>query len=410
MTSRKLAQSRPGASNPARVGEVFRVALLLGLTSFGGPIAHIGHFHREYVVHRRWVSEATYLDLVALCQFLPGPASSQVGIGIGLLRAGYGGALAAWLGFTLPSAIALTAFALLTTGVDVAGVGWVHGLKLAAVAIVAVAVVSMWRSLAPDWTRRAMAAVSAAVMLLLQTAALQLAVIAAGAVVGWWLLSRLPTPDRDETPSPVGRRGGVAALIVFGVLLMGLPLASLTTGVEWVAILESFYRAGALVFGGGHVVLPLLSESVVTPGWVTEDVFIAGYGAAQAVPGPLFTFAAFLGTSLEPQPNGIPGAVVTLGAIFLPSFLLVIGAFPFWDRLRRSPAFRGALAGTNAAVIGLLVAALYDPVWTSAITSPLDVLLVATAFGGLLIGNAAPWLVVALLAIAAQIGQAAGLV
>ena len=401
-------RSRSPVTGAGQVLEVFRVALMLGLTSFGGPIAHLGYFHREYVARRRWLSEATYLDLVALCQFLPGPASSQVGIGIGLARAGWGGALAAWVGFTLPSAVALTAFAMLTTEVDLAAAGWIQGLKLAAVAIVAVAVVSMWRSLAPDWPRRALAVAAAAAMLLLQTAALQIAVIATGGLLGWWLLDRVPAPDRQEAPSPVGRRAGAVALALFVALLICLPLAVAATGSQAIAIVESFYRAGALVFGGGHVVLPLLSESVVTPGWVSEEAFLAGYGAAQAVPGPLFTFAAYLGVSLQPEPNGIAGAAVALAAIFLPSFLLVIGAFPFWDRLRRSAAFRGALAGTNAAVIGLLIAALYDPVWTSAVTGPVDVLLVALAFAALVVVNAPPWLVVAGLAVAAQLLQLFG--
>ncbi|HVM25047.1 MAG TPA: chromate efflux transporter [Candidatus Limnocylindrales bacterium] len=401
-------RSRSPVTGAGQVLEVFRVALMLGLTSFGGPIAHLGYFHREYVARRRWLSEATYLDLVALCQFLPGPASSQVGIGIGLLRAGWGGALAAWVGFTLPSAVALTAFAMLTTEVDLAAAGWIQGLKLAAVAIVAVAVVSMWRSLAPDWPRRVLAVAAAAAMLLLQTAALQIAVIATGGLLGWWLLDRVPAPDRQEAPSPVGRRAGAVALALFVALLICLPLAVAATGSQAIAIVESFYRAGALVFGGGHVVLPLLSESVVTPGWVSEEAFLAGYGAAQAVPGPLFTFAAYLGVSLQPEPNGIAGAAVALAAIFLPSFLLVIGAFPFWDRLRRSAAFRGALAGTNAAVIGLLIAALYDPVWTSAVTGPVDVLLVALAFAALVVVNAPPWLVVAGLAVAAQLLQLFG--
>ena len=401
-------RSRSPVTGAGQVLEVFRVALMLGLTSFGGPIAHLGYFHREYVARRRWLSEATYLDLVALCQFLPGPASSQVGIGIGLLRAGWGGALAAWVGFTLPSAVALTAFAMLTTEVDLAAAGWIQGLKLAAVAIVAVAVVSMWRSLAPDWPRRVLAVAAAAAMLLLQTAALQIAVIATGGLLGWWLLDRVPAPDRQEAPSPVGRRAGAVALALFVALLICLPLAVAATGSQAIAIVESFYRAGALVFGGGHVVLPLLSESVVTPGWVSEEAFLAGYGAAQAMPGPLFTFAAYLGVSLQPEPNGIAGAAVALAAIFLPSFLLVIGAFPFWDRLRRSAAFRGALAGTNAAVIGLLIAALYDPVWTSAVTGPVDVLLVALAFAALVVVNAPPWLVVAGLAVAAQLLQLFG--
>ena len=381
------------------------MALLLGLTSFGGPIAHLGYFHREYVTRRSWLSEATYLDLVALCQFLPGPASSQIGIGVGLLRAGWSGALAAWLGFTLPSAIALTAFALLTANLDVASAGWVHGLKLAAVAIVAAAVLSMWRSLAPDRPRKTIALLAAAAILVVESAGLQIGVIAAGGLLGWRLLARLPDSPTHEAPLPISRRAGITALAAFAVLLVGLPLATALTQAEWLAVTDSFYRAGALVFGGGHVVLPLLDESVVGPGWVGEEQFLAGYGAAQAVPGPLFTFAAFLGASLRPEPNGVPGAAVALGAIFLPSFLLVVGALPFWDRLRRSAAFRGALAGTNAAVIGLLLAALYEPVWTSAVAAPVDVALVVIAFGALVVWNVAPWLVVAALAATAQLVQ-----
>ena len=402
----------PASSSEARgsVWEVFGAALVLGLTSFGGPIAHLGYFQREYVARRRWLSDSTYADLVALAQFLPGPASSQVGIGIGLLRAGYRGAVAAWLGFTMPSAIVLTAFAYVAASVDVASAGWVHGLKLAAVAVVAAAVLSMWRSLSPDMARTALALAAAATILLVGGATFQLVVIVFGGLIGWRFLRGVPAPTADEAPSPVSRRAGVAALVVFFALLVGLPVAVALTRLDWVAVVESFYRAGSLVFGGGHVVLPLLSESVVTPGWVTSDQFLAGYGAAQAVPGPLFTFAAFLGASLQVEPNGVPGAVVATLAIFLPSALLVIGAFPFWHGLRRSQSFRAALAGTNAAVVGLLLAALYDPVWTSSVTNLVDVALVVLALVALAVWNAAPWLVVLLLAIGAQLAQSAGVV
>jgi chromate transporter len=398
---------RPGGEgrDAGSIGEVFRVALVLGLTSFGGPIAHLGYFQREYVERRRWLSDATFADLVALTQFLPGPASSQVGIGVGMLRAGWGGALAGWLGFTLPSAALLTAFALLAATVDLADAGWVHGLKLAAVAIVAAAVLSMWRSLAPDWPRRLLAVTAAAVVLLAGSALVQVAVIAAGALVGWWLLSGVASVPAEGAASPVSTRAGLVALGLFGALLVGLPLLEAFTGLTWVAVVEAFYRAGALVFGGGHIVLPLLEESVVAPGWVSQDTFLAGYGAAQAVPGPLFTFSAFLGASLEPSPNGVVGAVVGLVAIFLPGALLVIGVFSFWDRLRRSPAFRGALAGTNAGVIGLLLAALVDPVWTSSVASPQDVGLAIVAFGMLVLVRTPPWAVVAALALAGQVNQ-----
>jgi chromate transporter len=399
-----VARQRDGS-----VGEVFRVALRLGLTSFGGPIAHLGYFRREYVERHRWLSDATYADLVALSQFLPGPASSQVGIGVGLLRAGYGGAVAAWLAFTLPSAALLTAFAFLAGGVDVADAGWIHGLKLAAVAIVALAVLSMWRNLAPDLPRGLLALVAAAVILAIHSPFAQVAVIAGGGSIGWAFL-RVPAPVAiEESPSPVGRRAAGLALALFVGLLAGLPIAAAFTGLTGLAVVESFYRAGSLVFGGGHVVLPLLNEAVVGPGWVDPDQFLAGYGAAQAIPGPLFTFAAFLGASLRPEPNGLAGAAIAVGAIFLPSFLLVIGVFPFWHRLRASPTFRNALAGTNAAVVGLLLAALYDPVATSAVTSLVDVALVVVALGVLVLREAPPWLVVAALAAAAQLTAAAGL-
>jgi chromate transporter len=389
--------------------EIFRVALLLGLTSFGGPIAHLGYFHREYVERRRWLSEAAYLELVALSQLLPGPASSQVGIGIGLLRGGWVGAVAAWLGFTLPSAVLLTVFALATAGLDLAAMGWVHGLKLAAVAIVAAAILAMWRALAPDWPRRILALASAAALLLLSTAAMQIAVIVVGGLVGWWLLRGLSAPELEDAPSPVSGRLGLGLLVTFVALLAALPVVAAVTADPAIAVVESFYRAGALVFGGGHVVLPLLSEAVVAPGWVDRDTFLAGYGAAQAVPGPLFAVAAHLGASLEPQPNGVGGAAVATLAIFLPSFLLVGAALPLWERLRRSPAIRGALAGTNAAVIGLLLAALVNPLWTSTIAHPADIGLVAAAFGVLVVLKAPPWAVVLGLAAAGQVMAFLGL-
>lgn len=391
--------------------EVLRVALGLGLTSFGGPIAHLGYFHREYVERRQWLTDAAYADLVALGQLLPGPASSQVGMGVGFLRAGWRGALAAWAGFTIPSAVALTAFGLVATDIDLASAGWIHGLKLAAMAIVAAAVVAMWRSLAPDWPRRLIAAGAAAAMLLSPTAALQVAVIAAGALLGWAVLRGNRREAKAETAPASGRRAATIALATFAALLVGLPLLARATGLEWLSVVDAFYRAGALVFGGGHVVLPLLSESVVEPGWVSPDSFLAGYGAAQAVPGPLFTFAAFLGASLGPQPNGVAGAAVALVAIFLPSLLLVLGVLPFWARLRTMPALAGALAGAGAAVIGLLLAAFYDPVWTGAVTGPLDVLVAAAAFVALSLARTPPYVVVVLMAAAGEVlARASGLV
>jgi chromate transporter len=398
----------PTPSAARRIGTVFVVALQLGLTSFGGPIAHLGYFHREYVERRRWLTERAYLDLVALCQVLPGPASSQVGIAIGLLRAGPAGALAAWAGFTLPSAVLLTAFALLTTDVDLAGAGWVHGLKLAAIAIVAIAIGSMWRSLAPDAPRRVIVVVAAAIMLLLPGAALQVVVIAAGALAGWLLLRGSPDNEGEVTaPSPVGRRAGIAALVAFFTLLLGLPVLHAVTGSEMIALLESLYRAGALVFGGGHVVLPLLNEAVVAPSWVGEEQFLAGYGAAQAVPGPLFTIGAYVGAVAEIGPGGLTGAAIGLVAIFVPSFLLVVAAMPFWIELRRSDAFRAAMAGTGAAVIGLLVAALWDPLWTGTVRSWIDVALASGALGALLV-RTPPLIVVGSLALTAQALRWAG--
>jgi chromate transporter len=383
-------------------GEVLRVALRLGLTSFGGPIAHIGYFRREYVERRRWLDDAAFGDLVALCQLLPGPASSQLGIAIGTRRAGVAGGLAAWLGFTLPSAIALLLFGLLTTSIDLADAGWVRGLKLAAVAVVAQAVLLMARSLTPDWPRRIVALVAAAVALVWASPISQVAVIAGGAVVGRALLAAPPSGSGEHAPSPIPARVGIACLAAFAVLLGALPLLSAFDG-QVVALIDAFYRAGSLVFGGGHVVLPLLHASVVDPGWVTEDQFLAGYGAAQVVPGPLFTIAAYLGAVAGPSPNGILGASIALGAIFLPSFLLVFGTLPFWDRLRGAGGFRRAVTGTNAAVVGILLAALYTPIWTSAVRTPVDVGVAGAAFGLLLAGRVPPVAVVGLCALAGQV-------
>ena len=382
--------------------EVFAVALRLGLTSFGGPIAHLGYFRREYVTRRGWLDETSYGDLVALMQLLPGPSSSQLGIAIGTRRAGMRGGLAAWLGFTLPSAIALTVFGLLTSSTDLSTAGWVHGLKLAAVAVVAQAVWAMSRTLTPDWPRRGVAAVGAAVALAWTTPFAQVAIIVGGALVGRLILARPVMPVVGPEPSPISRRVGVVSLVLFVGFLLGLPLLRASGG-QPIALFDSFYRSGALVFGGGHVVLPLLHATVVDPGWVSDDRFLAGYGAAQAVPGPLFTFAAYLGAVSGPAPNGVSGATIALVAIFLPSFLLVFGALPFWDALRRSVGVRRALTGTNAAVVGILLAALYTPVWTSAIGAPVDVAIAAVALAMLLTGRVPPIAVVGLCALAGQV-------
>jgi len=380
--------------------EVLRVSLRLGLTSFGGPVAHLGYFRNEYVVRRRWLDEAAYADLVALCQFLPGPASSQVGIAIGQLRAGFAGALAAWAGFTLPSAVALVLFAY---GVDTfggaLGSGWVHGLKVVAVAVVAQAVLGMMRSLAPDRERASLTAAAAVIVLAVPSAAGQIGAIVLGAIVGLFLPKPDAAPEHAALPLTVRARTGAALLIAFFVLLLGMPVLSGVTGSHAVRVFEAFYRAGSLVFGGGHVVLPLLQASVVPPGWVGNDAFLAGYGAAQAVPGPLFTFSAYLGAVMGPPPNGVAGAALCLVAIFLPSFLLVLGMLPFWDRLRRRARVQAALRGVNAAVVGLLLAALYNPVWTAGIQGPYDFALAEVAFLLLFMWQAPPLIVVVLSAL-----------
>lgn len=388
------------ASGRGSVWEVFSAFLRLGLTSFGGPIAHLGYFHDDFVVRRRWLDEKTYADLVALCQFLPGPASSQVGIAIGLSRAGYAGALAAWIGFTMPSAIALVLFAYgLTALGDALGSGWLHGLKVAAVAVVAQAVLSMMRSLAPDRQRATLAVLAAVLVLAVPGAFGQIAAIVIGGIIGVTLLRSGAPENHISLPHPVSRTAGILALAVFFALLLGLPLLAAAFPNQTIALFEAFYRAGSLVFGGGHVVLPLLQAAVVPPGWVTDGAFLAGYGAAQAVPGPLFTFAAYLGAVMGPQPNGWLGAALCLVAVFVPSFLLVIGALPFWEDFRRHASAQAALRGVNAAVVGLLLAALYHPVWTAGITGAGDFALAAAAFLLLFMWKTPPWLVVALCAI-----------
>ena len=382
------------------LGEVFAVFLRLGLTSFGGPVAHLGYFHEEFVVRRGWLDEKSYVDLVALCQFLPGPASSQVGIAVGLSRAGYPGALAAWLGFTLPSAVAMVLFAYGVSVVgDAAGSGWLHGLKVAAVAVVAQAVLGMARALAPDRERATLAVAAAAIVLAFPSAAGQIGAILLGAIAGITLLRGDATTGHASLPLAVSRSVAAGALVVFFVLLIGLPLASSVVQSQSLALFDAFYRAGSLVFGGGHVVLPLLQAEVVPRGWVSNDAFLAGYGAAQAVPGPLFTFAAYLGAVMGPPPNGWVGALLCLVAVFLPSFLLVIGALPFWEDLRSRPAAQAALKGVNAAVVGLLLAALYHPVWTAGITRAADFALAAAAFLLLFMWKTPPWLVVILCAV-----------
>jgi chromate transporter len=397
-----MAQTEPADTDVPRgtPAEVFRAFLRLGLTSFGGPIAHLGYFHDDLVVRRRWLDEKVYADLVALCQFLPGPASSKIGIAAGLSRAGYAGALAAWAGFTLPSAIALVLFAYGVSALgNAAGSGWLHGLKVAAVAVVAQAVLSMMRALAPDRERATLAVVAAALVLAVPSSLGQVGAILLGGLAGVTVL-RIEAPgDHATMPHAVTRTAAVAAIILFFAILLGLPLWLAVYPSHSIQVFEAFYRAGSLVFGGGHVVLPLLQASVVPPGWVSNDAFLAGYGAAQAVPGPLFTFSAYLGAVMGPRPNGLAGAALCLVAMFLPSFLLVIGPLPFWDALRRQSWARSALRGVNAAVVGLLLAALYNPVWTAGVTSAGDFALAIFAFLLLFMWKTPPWLVVAICAL-----------
>ena len=382
---------------------VFLAFLRLGLTSFGGPVAHLGYFRAEFVARRHWLDEAQYADIVALSQMLPGPASSKVGIMIGVLRAGLPGALAAWFGFTMPSALALIAFGYGVSALgDLAGAAWLHGLKIVAVAVVAQAVWGMARTLCPDRERLAIAGAATVLVLAAPSTLGQVGAIVLGGLIGWRLLPG-ETIALNPLPVRLARGWSIAAIVLFFALLVVLPLAAASTGDHLVALVDAFYRSGALVFGGGHVVLPLLQAATVQPGWVGNDAFLAGYGAAQAVPGPLFTFSAYLGTVMGPPPHGWTGGLLCLAAIFLPAFFLAIGPLPFWNWLRTHPAMRSVLKGVNAAVVGLLLAALYKPVWTSAIHGAADFATAVVAV--LLLGpwKVPPWLVVIGGAVAAAI-------
>jgi chromate transporter len=398
--SRECDPDARGGRLSSGVGQVFSAFLKLGLTSFGGPVAHLGYFRNEFVERRKWFDERAYADLVALCQFLPGPASSQVGIAIGLLRAGYPGALAAWTAFTLPSAIALVAFGYgLSSLGDALGSGWLHGLKVAAVAVVALAILGMARTLAPDRSRATVAVAAALITFSLPSAWGQIAAIAFGAIAGAMLLRAEAPSGHVALQVPVGRATGMIALLGFVVLLLGMPLLAATIGGRPIELFDIFYRTGSLVFGGGHVILPLLQAEVVPAGWISNDAFLAGYGAAQAVPGPLTTFAAYLGAVI----GGWKMAALCLVAVFLPSFLLVIGVLPFWDDLRQRSATQAALRGINAAVVGLLIAAFYNPVWATAILGKGDFALAAVAFLLLMMWRTPPWLVVLICAAGGQI-------
>lgn len=395
---------------PPSAWSVLTAFLRLGCMSFGGPVAHIGYFRAEFVERRKWLDDATFADLVALCQFLPGPASSQVGIGIGVIRAGWRGGVAAAIGFTVPSAILMIGFAvgLLEVG-DAFGHGWLHGLKVMAVAVVALAVWTMAKSLCPDRRRRALALAGAIVVLGLGGATGQFAAILTGAAAGFvFLRDCVPSIPETAIRHATKRRYGLMNLAAFFALLFALPVAARATGLHELAVVEGFYRAGALVFGGGHVILPLLQATVVPPGWVDNDTFLAGYGAAQALPGPLFTFSGFLGTMLRPG-AGVWTGILCLFAIFTPSFLLVFGALPFWRRLHGEPRARAALAGVNAAVVGLLLAALYTPIWVGTMRTGADFALMLACAGALTLGRLPPWAVAALAAIAGAGLEAAGI-
>lgn len=398
------------ASPHRRLAHIFGIALRLGLTSFGGPIAHLGYFHEEYVKRRRWLDETSFAQLVALCQFLPGPASSQLGIAIGFLRGGYVGGILSWLGFTLPSAVGLALFATLLHGYDVSGTGWLRGLLIVAVPVVAHAVWGMATRLTPDRLRQSIALVAALAALLVPTPAVHVALIALSGLFGWLFLSRSdskdgvkgastgvlghssadPSTHLETASSPNRRRVAWLAWAVFLGLLIAFPVIRHVYPTLEIQLVDAFYRVGSLVFGGGHVVLPLLAAEVVGSGWLSQETFLAGYGAAQAVPGPLFTFSAYIGTAM----GGWAMGALALVAIFLPSYLLVIGTLPFWGALGRQAAFRAALSGVNAAVVGILLAALYDPIWTKAIHSPADFALALLGFA-LLAGWRLPaWAVV----------------
>ena len=380
--------------------QILWIFLRLGMTSFGGPVAHLGYFRSEFVERRKWLDEIAYGDIVALCQFLPGPASSQVGISLGMLRAGLAGGFAAWLGFTMPSAFVLIAFSYCVESLgDLSHVAWLHGLKIVAVAVVAQAVWGMAKNLCPDRERATIAVAATLLILAVPSATGQIAAIVIGGFIGWLLLEGAKVSGATPLSPPVRQNTAVASLILFLALFLGLPVLAESTRSHFLLLISGFYRSGSLVFGGGHVVLPLLQQTVVPLGWIDNDTFLAGYGAAQAVPGPLFTFAAYLGSAMREAPNGMLGGLICLVSIYLPSFLLLLTVLPFWDVIRRRPTVRSILKGINASVVGILLAALYNPVWTSAIFGPADFGLGIVAFLLLTLWETPPWLVVCLGAI-----------
>lgn len=373
--------------------EILWVSTKLGLTSFGGPVAHLGYFHQDYVRKRKWMDEKSYADLVALCQFLPGPASSQVGIGMGVMRAGILGGIVSFVGFTFPSVIMLILLALILQGMDVSSAGWIHGMKIVAVAIVAHAIIGMAQNLTPDRRRKAIAILAMVITLLWQTAYSQVVIIIGAAVIGFLVYRQHhqhEVDSEDRVRFPIKRSIAVICLVLFVGLLILLPILREVTSIQWIVMLDSFYRSGSLVFGGGHVVLPLLEREFVSTGWISEEAFLAGYGATQAVPGPLFTFASYLGAVMY----GWSGGVLATFAIFLPAFLLIVGTLPFWDAVRRNPKAKAAFMGVNAAVVGILIAAFYQPIWTSTILNPVDFAFAAILFSMLVYWKLPPWLIV----------------
>lgn len=371
--------------------EILMVSIRLGVTSFGGPIAHLGYFHEEYIRRRKWMDEKSYADLVALAQFLPGPASSQVGIGIGIVRGGVLGGIISFLGFTLPSVIALIIFALLLQTFNLGEAGWIHGLKLVAVAIVAHAILGMAKNLTPDLKRKTIALFALTITLVWPAIYSQIGIILLAALTGFLMYKQHHLEeDHSKVYFPVSKKLGIICLTLFFGLLFLLPFLRELTSIRWIAMFDSFYRSGSLVFGGGHVVLPLLEQEFVPTGWLSAEAFLAGYGATQAVPGPLFTFAAYLGAVI----NGWQGGFIATIAIFLPAFLLILGTLPFWDSLRRNPKIKGALMGVNAAVVGLLIAAFYQPIWTSSIIKPIDFAFAAILFSMLAYFKLPPWVIV----------------
>ncbi|WP_338157673.1 chromate efflux transporter [Piscibacillus halophilus] len=372
--------------------EILFVATRLGLTSFGGPVAHLAYFQEEYIKRKKWLDDKTYADLIALCQFLPGPASSQVGISIGMIRGGVLGGILAWIGFTLPSVVALILFAMYVVQADLMDSTFIAALKVVAVAVVAHAILNMGKKLTPDLPRIAFAIIAAGLLLLVPLASMQLVVIGVAALVGYILFRHKELDTQTSLNINLSKITGAVSLSLFFIILIALPLISQSVTNVYVQLFDIFYRVGSLVFGGGHVVLPLLERELVPNGFLSEEMFLAGYGAAQAIPGPLFTFSSYLGQVA----SGLTGAIVATIGIFLPSFLLLIGILPFWKSISQFKAVRAALIGVNASVVGILLAAFYDPIFTSAVADSVDFAVALVGFSLLQFWKKPAWLVVIL--------------